>query len=71
MKIISSLLLTLSSVAIFGPEPKDKLVGRIVAEWQDDGRKMKPVNEFAYIDPSCKQWKVPAGTAFDVAKIPA
>lgn len=61
----------LSSVAIFGPERKDKFVGRVVAEWLDDGRKMKLVNEFAYIVPSCKQWKVPAGTGFDGATIPA
>lgn len=45
-------------------------VGRVVAEWLDDGRKMKLVEAFSYIDPAGSRWDAPQGWIVDGASIP-
>lgn len=45
-------------------------VGKVVAEWLDDGRKMKLVQPFAYIDPNGSRWDAPKGWIVDGASIP-
>ncbi len=45
-------------------------VGKVVAEWLDDGRKMKLVEPFAYIDPAGIKWDAPKGWIVDGASIP-
>ncbi len=44
--------------------------GEVVTRWADDGRGMILTAPFEYIDPSGKQWPVPAGTTVDGASIP-
>jgi hypothetical protein len=45
-------------------------VGKVVTEWLDDGRKMKLIEGFGYIDPSGVRWDAPAGWVVDGASIP-
>lgn len=45
-------------------------VGEVVAEWLDDGRKMKLVEPFAYVDPNGSRWDAPKGWIVDGASIP-
>lgn len=45
-------------------------VGKVVAEWLDDGRKMKLVEPFAYVDPNGSRWDAPKGWIVDGASIP-
>lgn len=45
-------------------------VGKVVAEWLDDGRTMKLVEPFAYIDPTGSRWDAPKGWVVDGASIP-
>lgn len=45
-------------------------IGKVVAEWLDDGRKMKLVEPFAYIDPVGSRWDAPKGWIVDGASIP-
>ena len=44
--------------------------GRIVAEFLDDGRKMKLTEDFTYLDPNGDEWIAPAGSIIDGASIP-
>jgi hypothetical protein len=45
-------------------------VGKIVAEWLDNGREMRLLEDFAYIDPAGRRWEAPKGSVIDGASIP-
>jgi hypothetical protein len=45
-------------------------IGKIVAEWLDDGRKMRLLDDFAYVDPFGSRWDAPKGSIVDGASIP-
>jgi hypothetical protein len=62
-------------LALLGPgrgeaESFGRFVGNVVAEWLDDGRKMKLVVPFVYVDPDEAEWLAPAGSVVDGASIP-
>jgi outer membrane protein OmpA-like peptidoglycan-associated protein len=44
--------------------------GSVKAEWLDDGRRMKLLAEYTYVDRSAKHWDAPAGAVVDGASIP-
>jgi hypothetical protein len=44
--------------------------GRVIAEWLPDGRQMKLVEDFAYIDNASVRWDAPKGSVIDGASIP-
>lgn len=48
-----------------------RFVGRIVAEWLDDGRKMRLLEPFSYVDSRGARWDAPKGSVIDGASIPA
>lgn len=50
--------------------PWGSFVGRVVAEWGDDGREMTLVAPFAYLDPSGRRWDAPVGSIVNGASIP-
>jgi len=54
----------------FGADVFGKYVGRVVTEWVEDARKMKLLEDFAYIDPSGNRWEAPKGSIVDGASIP-
>ena len=56
---------TICSAQVFG-----SFIGKVVAEWLDDGRKMRLVEPFAYIDPAGSKWDAPKGWVVDGASIP-
>ena len=45
-------------------------IGSVIAEWLDDGRKMRLTEDFIYIDPSGRRWEAPKGSVIDGASIP-
>ena len=45
-------------------------VGKVVTEWLDDGRRMKLVEPFAYVDAVGVRWDAPSGSVVDGASIP-
>lgn len=45
-------------------------VGTVKAEWLDDGRRMRLLDNFAYVDPARQTWNAPAGSEIDGASIP-
>jgi hypothetical protein len=47
-----------------------KFLGAIRTEWLQDGRRMRLLSEFQYIDPQGKKWMAPAGSIIDGASIP-
>ena len=44
--------------------------GRLITEWDDDGRTMVLVEPFRYVDPKGMFWDCPAGYRTDGASIP-
>lgn len=70
MKLIKKLVILLSLLALLSFQQTDRFVGKVVVEWLDDGRKMKLLEDFAYIDPNGKTWKAPKGSKIDGASIP-
>jgi hypothetical protein len=47
-----------------------EFVGKVVVEWLPDGRNMKLVEHFAYVDPLGRKWNAPAGSVVNGASIP-
>lgn len=45
-------------------------IGRVAAIWNPDGRTMKLMEAYAYIDPEGIRWEAPAGAEIDGASIP-
>ncbi len=54
-----------------GSEPNGQFVGRLVLEALPDGRNLRLLEPFEYVDPHGHSWKVPAGTEVDGASIPS
>ena len=50
--------------------PPSTFVGKVVAEWLPDGRRMRMVEEFAYFDNEGRRWRAPKGSIVDGASIP-
>lgn len=44
--------------------------GRVLAEWLDDGRRMRLIEPFAYLDAAGVRWEAQAGAIVDGASIP-
>lgn len=44
--------------------------GRVVATWDDDGRNMTLIEDFAYVDPAQKRWDAPKHSVVNGASIP-
>src|SRR5687768_12025993 len=63
------LLVTLFPVSSYAAGFGD-FVGKIVAEWLDNGREMRLLEDFAYIDPAGRRWEAPKGSVIDGASIP-
>lgn len=64
--VLFSLLFCINASA----ENLGKYIGLIQTEWLDEGRKMKLLSSFSYIDPNGTQWDAPAGSIVDGASIP-
>ena len=46
-------------------------IGRFVAEFDSDGRKVKLIEPYSFVDPDGKKWDVPAGYLTDGASVPS
>lgn len=47
-----------------------KFIGSVKAEWLEDGRTMKLLEDFKYVDPQRIEWNAPLGWIVDGASIP-
>jgi len=47
-----------------------KYIGTVQTEWLEDGRRMRLLASFSYIDPKGLQWDAPSGWVVDGASIP-
>jgi len=65
-----AVILALSWTAQCAAQNSDYFVGKVVTEWLDDGRRMKLVEPFAYVDQVGVRWDAPAGWVVDGASIP-
>jgi Protein of unknown function (DUF1353) len=46
-------------------------IGKFVAEFEGDGRKVKLIEPYAFVDPKGEEWDVPEGYKTDGASVPA
>jgi hypothetical protein len=46
-------------------------IGKLVAEFGDDGRKVTLIEPYAFVDPAGTEWDVPAGAKTDGASVPS
>jgi hypothetical protein len=44
--------------------------GRVMAEWLEDGRRMRLLDDFAYFDDRGLRWNAPKGSVIDAATVP-
>lgn len=70
--ILTSCVVLAQSKAFAAPAEEVPLqfTGRLVAEFLDDGRRVRLLESYTYVDPSGIVWKVPKGTVVDGASIP-
>lgn len=67
---VSALSPQLRATAALADEVPLQFTGRLVAEFLDDGRRVRLLESYTYVDPSGVVWKVPKGTVVDGASIP-
>ena len=63
--VLGTALLSVSYAQSWG-----EFIGKVVVEWLPDGRNMKLVEQFAYVDPRGRKWNAPAGSVVNGASIP-
>jgi hypothetical protein len=68
LALIFLLVSTLSSVSL--AQSWGEFIGKVVVEWLPDGRNMKLMESFAYVDPHGQRWNAPAGSVVNGASIP-
>lgn len=68
--IIAVLVFVSVATPVASAQEFGRYVGTVQAEWRDDGRKMRLLVPFAYIDPKGLEWQAPAGWIIDGASIP-
>src|SRR5262245_9101617 len=64
------LLLVLIVAGCTSNQPYGKYVGKVKTEWLEEGRKMRLLETFTYIDPKGAAWLAPEGSVVDGASIP-
>ena len=78
-KLLTCLLIQIATVSVGFSQSvavlphTDYFAGSIIVQWiEHDGpdRDMQLMNDFSYIDPNGKEWKVPTGAIIDGASIP-
>lgn len=52
------------------PSAYGRFIGTVSTSWAADGRHMRLLDSFTYVDPSGEDWIVPAGATVDGASIP-
>jgi hypothetical protein len=50
--------------------PPRTYAGRVMAEWLDDGRRMRLLDDFAYFDDRGLRWNAPKGSMIEAATVP-
>ena len=64
------LVLALSPWATVEGDDFGRFVGSVKTEWLRDGRKMKLLEDFAFVDAAGRRWNAPKGSVIDGASIP-
>ena len=69
--LIASVVISLSMTVSVRADSLGHFKGSVQAEWlTEDGRRMKLIEPFSFIDGNNKEWFVPTGTVVDGASIP-
>jgi hypothetical protein len=68
--LVAAAIAASATAALAGPQ-FGHFLGKFVAEFGDDGRKVTLIEPFAFVDPAGEEWNVPAGAKTDGASVPA
>jgi hypothetical protein len=68
--VLAGAFILLATLAAATAENFGHFVGELVLTPMDDGRNMKLVQPYAYVDPKDHEWPVPAGEITDGASVP-
>jgi len=68
-KLITSLVFCSFAVLSHAQE-LGQYIGTVQTEWLEDGRRMRLLSSFAYVDPKGVEWLAPIGSVVDGASIP-
>jgi uncharacterized protein DUF1353 len=69
--ILAAATIAASATAALAEANFGHFVGKFVAEFGDDGRKVTLIEPYAFFDPAGQEWNVPAGAKTDGASVPA
>jgi Protein of unknown function (DUF1353) len=75
LKTLAATLLLIAAFALHQADAQPagvggRYIGKVQAEFNADGRTMKLLRAFKYIDPAGIEWSAPAGAVIDGASIP-
>ena len=72
MRVLVALIIVLGSTlsSVSYAESWGEFIGKVVVEWLPDGRNMKLMEAFVYVDPHGQRWNAPAGSVVNGASIP-
>jgi len=69
--IATALAMALFSLSAAATDsPFGHFIGKFVAEFEDDGRKVKLIEPYGFVDPAGEEWRVPQGYQTDGASVP-
>lgn len=68
---LAAVLMLASMASAWAESEFGHFVGKFVAEFSDDGRKVTLTEPYGYIDPYGEEWQVPDGYKTDGASVPA
>jgi hypothetical protein len=72
MRFLATLIILLAAAlsSVSYAQSWGEFIGKVIVEWLPDGRNMKLVDHFAYVDPRGRKWNAPAGSIVNGASIP-
>jgi hypothetical protein len=72
MRFLATLIILLAAAlsSVSYAQSWGEFIGKVIVEWLPDGRNMKLVDHFAYVDPLGRKWNAPAGSIVNGASIP-
>src|SRR5438034_3210995 len=72
MRALSSIVLAILPVALSTHQatPIGRFQGTVATEWLDDGRRMRLLQDFRFLEPDSTEWIAPRDSSIDGASIP-
>src|SRR5216110_1473807 len=72
MRVLGAIVCAILPVALSTHQatPFGRFQGRVETEWLDDGRRMRLLQDFRFLEPDSTEWIPPRDSSIDGASIP-